>query len=224
MFAWYIFLSRIFPGQEAIARIGDALALAAVLLASILAILLVFRAHLRTPLAMSGLLFTALVFRSHRSRILDRCQWLRPRLVALTGPGGFAVDCQANPRCFSLVAWFGAARYCEPAARIAVYIRDWWHRARAVTRLIEPRRARHPPCCFAPRSRGRPARRIGEWTGVARAAEQPADPLQTPLENLALGMNRRAILNFSLIVPPTLGRNANAPRKACNQMYPLVEG
>ena len=62
MFAWYIFLSRIFPGQEAIARIGDALALAAVLLASILAILLVFRAHLRTPLAMSGLLFTALVF------------------------------------------------------------------------------------------------------------------------------------------------------------------
>ena len=34
----------------------------------------------------------------------------------------------------------------------------------------------------------------------------------------------RAILNFSLIVPPTLGRNTCAPRKACNQMYPLVEG
>jgi hypothetical protein len=50
------------PALDAIARFADSLALAAILLASILAILLVLRAHPRGPLAISGLLFAALVF------------------------------------------------------------------------------------------------------------------------------------------------------------------
>ncbi len=49
------------PFLETIARFADILALAAILLASALAILLVVRAQATSPLAISGLLFTALV-------------------------------------------------------------------------------------------------------------------------------------------------------------------
>jgi hypothetical protein len=95
MFAWYLFIRRIFPekthfgvpvwfangfGQglfyrmfrppryplppllEAIARSADALALAGLLLASILAIVFFLRSHPKEPLVICGLLFTALIF------------------------------------------------------------------------------------------------------------------------------------------------------------------
>jgi hypothetical protein len=50
------------PILEAVARFADVLALGAILLAAILAIVLFLRAHPKTPLVISGLLFTALVF------------------------------------------------------------------------------------------------------------------------------------------------------------------
>ncbi len=50
------------PILEAVARFADVLALGAILFASILAILLFLRAHPKGPLAISGLLFTVLVF------------------------------------------------------------------------------------------------------------------------------------------------------------------
>lgn len=50
------------PFLEGIARFADVLALASILLAAILAILLFLRAHSRGPLALSALLFVALVF------------------------------------------------------------------------------------------------------------------------------------------------------------------
>jgi hypothetical protein len=49
-------------------------------------------------------------------------------------------------------------------------------------------------------------------------------PTPSSTGNVPLNAKWHAILNFSLIVPPTLGRNTRAPRKARNQMYPLVEG
>jgi hypothetical protein len=66
-----------------------------------------------------------------------------------------------------------------------------------------------PETRLAPRPGGRlPACRvtgtIGETKGPLPAAEQP----ELALQNLPLANNRHAILNFSLIVPPTLGRNA----------------
>jgi hypothetical protein len=50
------------PLEQALARSGDALALAAILLAAILAMVIFLRAHPKGPLAMSGLLFATLVF------------------------------------------------------------------------------------------------------------------------------------------------------------------
>ncbi len=91
------------PALETIARFSDVLALGAILLASILAIVLFLRAHPKGPLAISGLLFVALVF-------------------ALTG-GQFWTDAYGYPRVLSpllvLIALPAVAR--EPGAAS-----PWW--------------------------------------------------------------------------------------------------
>jgi hypothetical protein len=129
MFAWYFFISRIFPEKthygapawfasrlgpglfyrmlqppryplpplaEAIARSADALALAGILLAAILAILLVVRArspvarNRRDPLAFSGLLFAALVFlltgRQYWTDVNGYARVLSPLLILVALP------------------------------------------------------------------------------------------------------------------------------------------
>ncbi len=50
------------PSLEAIARFGDSLALAAILLAAIIAIVWLLRSHPKGPLALSSLFFVALIF------------------------------------------------------------------------------------------------------------------------------------------------------------------
>jgi hypothetical protein len=67
-----------------------------------------------------------------------------------------------------------------------------------------------------------------EWQSAIKPQSEQVRTLAAsptpPWKTLHLAAKRHAILNFSLIVPPTLGRNEFAPRKARNQMYPLVEG